>query len=206
MTGSPFTRTTKFPRPGFSGLMTTVVSLPMADTIFFARVINADHCLQASIVTTAVVLLMGFVFVLVVAEAISDAFVVVTFFVTIFAGLVVAAAAAFFTLGLDTDVADADAGGGISFFAAAAAAMVRPPLVVDRVDRTIVVWNVENPVDIFNVTTAGTMYRRNRFMCFYSISILLQIVLPVSKMLLVGRVLGFRWLSTGAKIENTFYH
>ena len=167
MTGSPFTRTTKFPRPGFSGLMTTVVSLPMADTIFFARVINADHCLQASIVTTAVVLLMGFVFVLVVAEAISDAFVVVTFFVTIFAGLVVAAAAAFFTLGLDTDAADADAGGGTSFFAAAAAAMVRPPLVLDRVDRTIVVWNVENPVDIFNVTTAGTMYRRKRFMCFY---------------------------------------
>ena len=109
---------------------------------------------------------MGFVFVLVVAEAISDAFVVVTFFVTSFAGLVVAAVAAFFTLGLDTDAADADAGGGISFFAAAAA-MVRPPLVVDRVDRTIVVWNVENPVDIFNVTTAGTMYRRNRFMCFY---------------------------------------
>ena len=130
MTGSPFTRTTKFPRPGFSGLIATVVSLPMAATIFFARVINADHCLQASIVTTAAVVVV--VVLLTVLFAIASV-AAATFLVDTFAGLVVVVA--FFTLGFDTD---ADAGGGRSFFAAEA--IVRPPplVVVDRVDRTIV--------------------------------------------------------------------
>jgi hypothetical protein len=118
----------------------------MADTIFFARVINADHCLQASIVTTAVALLSIFVVVVVVVGA--DAFLVATF-----VGLVVVVA--FFTLGFATDDAEAD-DAGRSFLAAEA--IVRPPLVADRVDRTIV-WKVVNPVDILNVTITGTMYR-----------------------------------------------
>ena len=74
-----------------------------------------------------------------------------TFLVDTLTGLL--AGAAVFTLGLDIA---ADAGGGISFFAADA--MVRPPPLVDRVDRTIV-WNVVNPVDSLNVTTAGMMNR-----------------------------------------------
>lgn len=52
-TVSPLTRTTKFPRPGFSGFTVTVALLPMALTIALARVLNADHCLQASIITSA---------------------------------------------------------------------------------------------------------------------------------------------------------
>lgn len=45
------TLTTKFPRPGFSPLTTTFALFPTALTILFARVLNADHCLHASIVT-----------------------------------------------------------------------------------------------------------------------------------------------------------
>ena len=153
MMGSPFTRTTKFPRPGFSGLITTVVSFSMTDTIFFARVINADHCLQASIVTTAAVaaaavspLLLLSMFVLATADtlvtlgAITGAFLVVAF-----EGLVVVVVA-FFTFGFEPSDSDADndvdarsvslSRGCKSFFAAKA--NVRSPLVVDRVDRTIV--------------------------------------------------------------------
>ena len=86
---------------------------------------NADHCLQASIVTTvgagATSLLL-----IVVVTPVCDAFLVGAF-----AALVTAAA--FFTLGFD---AAADAGGGRSFFAAEA--IVRPLPLVDLVDRTIV--------------------------------------------------------------------
>lgn len=53
MMGSPFTRTTKLPRPGFSGFTTTDALFPTALTIALARVLNTDHCLQASIVTVA---------------------------------------------------------------------------------------------------------------------------------------------------------
>eukprot|EP00525_Craspedostauros_australis_P011008 CAMPEP_0198121926 /NCGR_PEP_ID=MMETSP1442-20131203/33433_1 /TAXON_ID= /ORGANISM="Craspedostauros australis, Strain CCMP3328" /LENGTH=178 /DNA_ID=CAMNT_0043780827 /DNA_START=381 /DNA_END=913 /DNA_ORIENTATION=- len=54
MTGSstPLTRTTKLPLPGFSGLTSTEAMVPTALTILFARVLNADHCLHASMVTT----------------------------------------------------------------------------------------------------------------------------------------------------------
>jgi hypothetical protein len=52
-TGAPsLTRMTKFPRPGGTGLITTVALPPAsACTTLFARVLNADHCLQASMVT-----------------------------------------------------------------------------------------------------------------------------------------------------------
>lgn len=46
------TRTTKFPRPGFSLFTSTFALDPTALTIWVARFLNADHCLQASIVTT----------------------------------------------------------------------------------------------------------------------------------------------------------
>jgi hypothetical protein len=51
-TGSPFTRTTKLPRPGLSGFIITVAYVLTDSTNFFALVMKADHCLQASIVTT----------------------------------------------------------------------------------------------------------------------------------------------------------
>lgn len=50
-----FTFTTKFPRPGFSGLTTTFALAPTAFTILLARVLKADHCLQASMVTDIIV-------------------------------------------------------------------------------------------------------------------------------------------------------
>ena len=49
---TPETRTTKFPRPGFSGLISTLALEPTAFWILPALVLNAPHCLQASIVTT----------------------------------------------------------------------------------------------------------------------------------------------------------
>lgn len=49
---TPETRTTKFPRPGFSGLISTLALDPTAFSILPALVLNAPHCLQASIVTT----------------------------------------------------------------------------------------------------------------------------------------------------------
>eukprot|EP00567_Pseudictyota_dubia_P005512 CAMPEP_0197440464 /NCGR_PEP_ID=MMETSP1175-20131217/6973_1 /TAXON_ID=1003142 /ORGANISM="Triceratium dubium, Strain CCMP147" /LENGTH=207 /DNA_ID=CAMNT_0042970571 /DNA_START=161 /DNA_END=781 /DNA_ORIENTATION=+ len=48
----PDTRTTKFPLPGFSLLISTTASEATAFCIFAARVLNAPHCLHASIVTT----------------------------------------------------------------------------------------------------------------------------------------------------------
>jgi hypothetical protein len=45
------TRTTKFPFPGFSFLISTVAFDFTAVSIFVARDLNAPHCLQASMVT-----------------------------------------------------------------------------------------------------------------------------------------------------------
>ena len=52
-TGSPLveTRTTKLPRPGFSLLISTTALSPTALAILLARVLNAPHCLQASMTT-----------------------------------------------------------------------------------------------------------------------------------------------------------
>lgn len=55
MTVVPSTLTTKFPRPGFSLLISTLALSPTALAILLARVLNAPHCLQASIVTTLLV-------------------------------------------------------------------------------------------------------------------------------------------------------
>jgi hypothetical protein len=113
---------------------------------------KADHCLQASIVTTEEAD-VTFSLLLLVTASFGDNFLVDAFA----AGL--ATGVAFFTLGFDTA---ADTGGGTSFFAAEA--IVRPPplVPVDRVDRAIV-WKVVKPVDSLNVTTTGTMYLPNRF-------------------------------------------
>uniref|UniRef100_A0A7S0GGF0 Uncharacterized protein n=1 Tax=Proboscia inermis TaxID=420281 RepID=A0A7S0GGF0_9STRA len=49
---NPFIRTTKFPLPGLSLLISTVALLPIALWIFSARLLNAFHCLHASMTTT----------------------------------------------------------------------------------------------------------------------------------------------------------
>jgi len=53
ITGSSLveTRTTKLPRPGFSLLISTTALSPTALAILLARVLNAPHCLQASMIT-----------------------------------------------------------------------------------------------------------------------------------------------------------
>uniref|UniRef100_A0A7S2HXY6 Uncharacterized protein n=1 Tax=Helicotheca tamesis TaxID=374047 RepID=A0A7S2HXY6_9STRA len=53
----PLTRTTKLPLPGFSALITTLAFLPTAFWILLARVLNAPHCLHASMVTVLLLLL-----------------------------------------------------------------------------------------------------------------------------------------------------
>mmetsp|Transcript_12158 Transcript_12158/g.27857 ORF Transcript_12158/g.27857 Transcript_12158/m.27857 type:complete len:222 (-) Transcript_12158:13-678(-) len=58
ITGSsrPSIRITKLPFPGFSAFITTSASDPFAEryfTILLARVLNADHCLHASMLTTS---------------------------------------------------------------------------------------------------------------------------------------------------------
>lgn len=53
--GFPFTRTMKFPRPGFSGFMTTLAFVPLAVIAFTnrsARLRNIPHCEQRSMETS----------------------------------------------------------------------------------------------------------------------------------------------------------
>lgn len=49
----PTTLTMKLPFPGFSLLISTFAAVPTALEILFARLLNAPHCLQASMITMA---------------------------------------------------------------------------------------------------------------------------------------------------------